>query len=185
MSNPDQFTAVQHIEALEGLSSDENATLVRNAGQAIRRALKHGTDALIPSVRDLDARAATMPASAGREQNQDGELSRILDFPQPWPSPRPAATLHALQEWEGYVLEINDIDFLARLVDLTAGSTHEEEEAIIPLAELSDEDTSKMRLGSVFPLGDRLRTQCGGNEETCVPDRVSRPSCNYQNWLTG
>ena len=154
MSQSDQFTAAQHVNALEGLSSDEHATLenlVRNAGQAARLALEHGTDALITSVRDLDARAAPMPVSGGREQNKDS-LSRILDFPQPWPSPRPASTLHALQEWEGYVLEIGDTDFVARLVDLTAGSTHEheEEEAVIPLAELSDEDSIKMRPGSIF-----------------------------------
>ena len=153
MSQSDQFTVAQHVNELEGLSSDDEyvtlENLVRNAGQAVRLALEHGTDALITSVRDLDARAATMPASAGREQNEDS-LSRILDFPQPWPSPRTAPTLHALQEWEGYVLEIGDKDFVARLVDLTAGSTHESEEAVIPLAELSDEDFSKMRPGSIF-----------------------------------
>ena len=34
---------------------------------------------------------------------------------------------------------------MARLVDLTAGSTHEEEEAVIPLAEISDNDADRMR----------------------------------------
>ena len=151
MSQSDQFTAVQHAND-KGRSSNEHVTLedlVRSESQAARLALEHGTDALMTSERNLDERAATMPVSGGREQNKDG-LPRILDFPQPWPSPRPASTLHALQEWEGYVLEIGDIDFVARLVDLTAGSTHEEEEAVIPLAELSDEDSLKMRPGSIF-----------------------------------
>ena len=35
------------------------------------------------------------------------------------------------QEWEGYVVDIGLSEFVARLVDLTAGSSHEEEEAII------------------------------------------------------
>ena len=151
MSQSDQVTAVQHAND-KGRSSNEHVTLedlVRSESQAARLALEHGTDALMTSERNLDERAATMPVPGGREQNKDG-LSRILDFPQPWPSPRPASTLHALQEWEGYVLEIGDIDFVARLVDLTAGSTHEEEEAVIPLAELSDEDSRKMRPGSIF-----------------------------------
>ena len=36
------------------------------------------------------------------------------------------------------------------MVDLTAGSVQEEEEAVIPLGELSDEDAGKMRPGSIF-----------------------------------
>lgn len=39
---------------------------------------------------------------------------------------------------------------MARLIDLTAGSSHEEEEAIIPVAELSDDDAVKMHMGSIF-----------------------------------
>ena len=37
------------------------------------------------------------------------------------------------QEWEGYVVDIGASEFVARLVDLTAGSSHEEEEAITTL----------------------------------------------------
>ena len=39
---------------------------------------------------------------------------------------------------------------MARLVDLTAGSTHEEEEAVIPLAEISEPDVANVRVGSIF-----------------------------------
>ena len=41
-------------------------------------------------------------------------------------------------------------DFTARLVDLTDDSAHGEEEAIIPLDEISDYDATKMREGSIF-----------------------------------
>ncbi|MDD9984879.1 MAG: hypothetical protein OXQ31_01260 [Spirochaetaceae bacterium] len=39
---------------------------------------------------------------------------------------------------------------MARLVDLTNGSSHEEEEAIIPLDEISDDDAAKLREGAIF-----------------------------------
>ena len=74
----------------------------------------------------------------------------VVDFP---PRPRPApprAVLHALQEWEGYVVELGSGEFAARLVDLTAGSSHEQEEAIIPLDEVSESDAAKMAVGSIF-----------------------------------
>ncbi|MDE0684334.1 MAG: hypothetical protein OXI63_15560 [Candidatus Poribacteria bacterium] len=59
-------------------------------------------------------------------------------------------TFHALQEWEGYVIEIGEDDFTVLLLDLTAGSTHEEEEAVIPLAEISEDDLKRLRPGSIF-----------------------------------
>ena len=55
-----------------------------------------------------------------------------------------------LQEWEGYVVEINQSVFTARLLDLTADASFEEEEADIPFAEISDDDLDKIRLGSIF-----------------------------------
>ena len=60
------------------------------------------------------------------------------------------ATLHALQEWEGYVVEIGSDEFVARLVDLTAGHSHESAEATIPLTEVSERDTARMAVGSLF-----------------------------------
>ena len=41
-------------------------------------------------------------------------------------------------------------DLVARLVDLTAGSSHEEEEAVIPLDEVAEQDVHKVCLGSIF-----------------------------------
>ena len=56
----------------------------------------------------------------------------------------------ALQEWEGYVIAINDDDFEARLLDLTANAKREEEEATIPFTAVSEKDRDEMRLGSIF-----------------------------------
>ena len=57
---------------------------------------------------------------------------------------------HALQEWEGYVVDVGETDFGARVVDLTAGSEQAEEEATIPLSEISDSDAERIREGSIF-----------------------------------
>ncbi len=74
-----------------------------------------------------------------------------------------------LQEWEGYVVEVNEMTFTARLVDLTAGQEQEEEEADIPIAELSDADRLMLQPGAIFcwTIGCR-RTRAGTRE------RVSR-----------
>ena len=71
-------------------------------------------------------------------------------MPQSGRSRPPAATLHALQEWEGYVVEMRETEFTARLTDLTAGDSHEKEEAVVPMAEISHHDAARMRVGSIF-----------------------------------
>ena len=58
--------------------------------------------------------------------------------------------LHPLQEWEGYVLGVGPESFTARLLDLTAGSTHEEEEAEIPIQEISERDRPRIQSGAIF-----------------------------------
>ena len=78
------------------------------------------------------------------------DAAPVLSFPPELSPPRPRAILHALQEWEGYVVEMDSRELVARLVDLTAGSTHEEEEAVIPMAEISECDVSAVRVGSIF-----------------------------------
>ena len=78
------------------------------------------------------------------------DLSRIVDVPRLPARRMPATTLHALQEWEGHVIEIGDGEFTARLTDVTAGASHEEEEVVIPLAEIADGDAARIREGSIF-----------------------------------
>ena len=142
-------TATQIVPASgRRVNSDADAAQdpFRNANEAVHSASRHRTDALTTAVRDRDGKAETLPAFPDREQDGGG-LANIVPLLPPRP---PAATLHALQEWEGYVIEIDATDFTARLVDLTAGASHEEEEAVIPLAEISDDDAGRMRAGSIF-----------------------------------
>lgn len=152
MPQSEPITAAQHINSGQRSSSIKHSNLenlVRNVDWVGLVALARGTDTQTTTQNDLNARASVLTASTGRRQDEEG-LARIVGFPQPLSLPQPAPTFHALQEWEGYVLEIGETDFVARLVDLTAGSGQEEEEAVIPLVELSDEDSARMRPGSIF-----------------------------------
>ena len=77
------------------------------------------------------------------------------------------ATFAAIQEWEGYVLAIKGDHLVANLIDITSGSTRANEEAEIPLVELSDNDVPKLKPGLIFrwvigyqryPSGQKMRT---------------------------
>ena len=84
--------------------------------------------------------------------------------------------LHPLQEWEGYVVEIGEAEFVARLVDLTAGLSHETEEATIPLNELSDPDRAKVEVGGFFRWVIGYEHSPKGGTGAGIEDRLSRPA---------
>ena len=152
--------------------------LIRGVNEAVRVTLKHGTEARpTPTVHNLDKEGTALPSLARGNRNA-GDLSPVVNLPLPLPLPRraPTASFHALQEWEGYVVEMRATDFVAHLTDLTAGASHEQEEAIIPLTELSDHDAARMTTGSVFRWVIGYERSPAGNEEAGVPDRASRPS---------
>lgn len=73
----------------------------------------------------------------------------IVQFPPAVPE-RQGPMFHAIQEWEGYVVEIEHNNIVAYLVDLTAGKSFESEEAIIPFTEISDHDLNIVKIGSIF-----------------------------------
>ena len=76
--------------------------------------------------------------------------TEIVDGPLRWKHTLPTTSLHVLQEWEGHVIDISKAQFTARLHDLTAGTLIDEEEANIPLSEVSRADATKMKVGSIF-----------------------------------
>ena len=140
------------FEFEERVNADLDAAqdIVRNANEAIDWALAHRTSlALATDSPPKNEEVATRQTFISNEQG-DSSLSSIMNLPLPQPHRAPTATLHALQEWEGYVLDIDNTNFTARLVDLTAGASHEDEEAVIPLMEISDDDVKKMQVGSIF-----------------------------------
>ncbi len=138
MFRPDMSTAAAHGNVAEdpGSAGGANAS-VRDRSGAVRRGRtggprEHRTIPPFPGLQRGAGLRAARPPRTGYERRP------------------PTANLVALQEWEGYVTEISKEDFTARLIDLTADSPYEEEEASIPLAEISEDDAESMRLGSVF-----------------------------------
>lgn len=63
---------------------------------------------------------------------------------------KPASVVTATQEWEGYVLTVESDIFTARLLDITAGSPVEQEEAEIPIEDVSQDDRDLLKEGAVF-----------------------------------
>ena len=86
------------------------------------------------------------------EQSED-TFSDIINLETPPKATRSdlRSSLHPLQEWEGYVVEINANELVAHLVDLTSADTpFETEEAVIPIEEISQRDRDRMQVGSIF-----------------------------------
>ena len=86
---------------------------------------------------------------------------------------RAAASLHALQEWEGVVVEIGEKEFVALLIDVTGDVSHEDEEAVIPGVELSDGADEMLRVGRIFRWVIGYGRFSVGDTEAGLPDRLS------------
>ena len=93
-----------------------------------------------------ESQRSTWIGGQGREVPQEC----LVDILPPPVSPVPTPTLHPIQEWEGCVTEIRSDEFVADLLDLTAGDAVEAEEAVISKHELSPEDRSRLAIGSFF-----------------------------------
>ena len=72
-------------------------------------------------------------------------------------TPVQAESMTALQEWEGRVIAVDDDEFVALLIDVTAAEPSsesewdvEDEEAVIPLSEIDEADLKHLREGSIF-----------------------------------
>lgn len=75
------------------------------------------------------------------------------------------STFTPLQEWEGYVVEIGNDFFTARLIDITAESENEEEEADFPISDLSDSDKKLLKVGAIFRWAIGYRKSFSGNKQ--------------------
>ena len=109
-----------------------------------------------------------LPRITERQQNRP-PLAKVREWPATHQDLPRTVTFHARQEWEGHVVAINETDFTARLVDLTAGGLYEEEEADIPLEEISDSDAARLQIGNIFrwAVGFK-RSALGQKERTSV-----------------
>ena len=116
------------------------AALAQNVNDAVRWAS-------VTEAGEESANAAIQQVFTGGERNA---RARAIDPAPASVSSALAASFHALQEWEGYVVDVRETEFVARLVDITASASHEGEEATFPRAELSDGDDAKLCDGSIF-----------------------------------
>ena len=142
MGQSDQSTA-SHAEH----SDSRTESVPFSANEEVSLALVRRHDVTSSSFQEMEP-ASTLHAPLRSPDSAD--TFPLVSFPPPAPPAPRRATLHALQEWEGHVVDIDEGEFVARLVDLTAGRTHESEEAIIPMAEISEYDASRMVVGSIF-----------------------------------
>ena len=152
MAQYGQFATTHSFDGGTGAGSagtaGDGASLVLNVDEAVQLALVRQETAVATDTKPRGVAAAGLTMQPGPVQHNAGVS--LVNAPPSGPPSLRRATFHALQEWEGYVLEILGDEFVVRLVDLTAGSSHEEEEATIPLAEISDDDAAKLRVGAIF-----------------------------------
>ena len=116
------------------------------------------------SIRSLDTVPTPETAQNGSAASVAPGQESFSPFPLlvPRVEPAPATrSFHALQEWEGHVTAIRKTEFCALLVDVTAGASSEEEEAWIPRAEISDDDTRRLRVGDIFRWVIGYERECG------------------------
>ena len=153
MARINQTTATLSIAPSEQIFSSY-ATITQDdvdtPDEAIKKFLSNSTNAA-STTSVYEHHEATITRHSFVDQGQDNKnlgLAEVIIFPKP--HIHPAVTFHALQEWEGYVTEINDTNFTANLIDLTVGESFEKEEADIPIDEISEEDALKMQVGSIF-----------------------------------
>ena len=137
-------------EAHDSLGMETTANIVRRAMGRLDLASGREMNADLGTGARRPEANANPRSSVTNHGQASVDLSRIVDLPRLPTRRTPATTLHALQEWEGHVVEIGDEEFTARLADVTAGASYEREEAVIPLAEISDGDAARMREGSIF-----------------------------------
>ena len=123
--------------------------LVRIADQAVWLAMERKSGLAATNVRDHSFRRSTMSTDYRIEQDI-GFLSQIVVMAKPQLGRSSGVTFHALQEWEGYVTDISDTEFTARVTDLTSGAKYASVEASIPMDEISGDDADKMQVGSIF-----------------------------------
>ena len=149
MSRSTWLSAARSRHAVRETSILENDSGSDDLVHAIGGALQLTLEGPVDGTTEGGANAKVVGPVTSLKQNT-GDLDRVINATPNGVRPAPTVTLHALQEWEGHVVEINKTEFTARLLDLTTNASFEEEEADIPFDEISDNEVHKIRIGSIF-----------------------------------
>ncbi|MBT6717968.1 MAG: hypothetical protein HOB18_10095 [Nitrospina sp.] len=88
----------------------------------------------------------TKPASTSSQHTTQTE-NTLTRFPQ---KGHIQLTQTSLQEWEGYVVQVDEETFIARIQDLTEEDEAENEEVEFLTDELSEDDLKLLKPGAVF-----------------------------------
>ena len=139
-----------------GNAPDVRSTVGRRTIDPVKAAHEQAHEASTKEA--LSGPAAEFPRTGNGEvlpkltelQQMRPTLARVREWPKGSEDRPRTATFYARQEWEGHVVAINGTVFTARLVDLTGGGSYEEEEAQIPLEEVSEADAARIQIGSIF-----------------------------------
>lgn len=79
------------------------------------------------------------------------DIREVISFPRNVKIDRHSYNqFHALQEWEGVVLETSAENFIARIKDLTSTENLEDEEVEFPIEEISEHDKPMLHAGNIF-----------------------------------
>lgn len=104
-------------------------------------------------------------------ETKGSEGNDVIDFSFAAPSEfrstesRPIISLQPIQEWEGYVTEIRDDHFIARLTDLTADDETETEVGEFSISDLSTGDGELLCEGAIFRWVIGLQVLRGGTRQ--------------------
>ncbi len=148
MRQSGQASAARYLDTRAGNADNGSESAQSVADEVVKRALARRSVETGSAYQGMKAPTLHAPL---RSANSADSVA-LVSFPPPVPPVPRRATLCALQEWEGYVVDIGEEDFIARMIDLTAGHEHESEEAIIPITVISDHDASRIVTGSIFRL---------------------------------
>ncbi len=154
---------VPNTTAQENRSEDAEPTLIISPNLKNDMA-PSDADAFTPSDADAFAQAAALSLEPRSElSSPERPLQSFVSKAQYGVAATGAEqSSYALQEWEGYVVEVGGETFTARLLDITAGSKVEGEIAEFALSEVPGHDEDLLRVGAVFRwIIGHLRTKGG------------------------
>ena len=142
-----QSPATRHSEVRTGDSGIETGIIRSRADDSVEQAPGRCRIETMSLFGNAETESFRQAASSAPDSEDKPPLVSLAQ----WMVPEPRIpTLHPLQEWEGRVVEIENDNMVALLVDLTAGNSHESEEVVMPLAEISEHDASGIVVGSIF-----------------------------------
>lgn len=126
---------------------EDDGVKTSTSGPPSQQCFVDPTSLPLPKTRSLDPNLVQVDTAAllGNSLPQGEPISPVVFLRR---SPLAQNRFVPLQKWEGTVLQVLKESFFARLVDLTSGGI--DEEAELPLEEVSDADRSLVEPGAVF-----------------------------------